>query len=575
MSRWSRKPKKSEIDPPGRATVHRDAHARNERGARRYQEAHEIGDVLGARDAFQRIRAHRLGAMGLDGLPGRRGLLGDEALPARGRRRGGRYGRDENVRGRTEVGETLREVYEPRVGDPARQIAGRGIARGGTDNIDDPSPALGLHDREHGPSHPNVTEDLQAPVAGPLLVGNFQEVAAPYGARVVHEDVEPAEAIPHRRGDAIHFVEPAQVAGDDENLRFRLRLDLLRGLLEPRLVARADRDPGALGAQAERDGPPDPLASARHQRRLAGQFEIHEVSFLTLSAAGSRSGEGRDRSPVEAEKLVQRARHRLPERLQIDPVELPSGESAAPLFEQRSRSGEVSVGQVLVAHRHLDEPLQRLAIAPLRVAPRGLEKLVDLEIEMRVEKGRRGVEDVRARADSRADRSRGERGAGAHRALPQKAPVRELVVLEPGRGRGARRTERRQLATRLGVVQRGEDDLGQTVPDPEGGRRDHATPEAVDSTSVSAGGPGGGSAADAGPQRSPRLPATCPWREQLSPRGPAMTKPSMTGAAEAKYATWRRSAVPNGGGPASSTTTRTPTIIFPIVWPPRAWSTVV
>src|SRR3989442_1478118 len=216
MSRWSRRPKNSEIAPPGRATVHRDAHARNERGARRYQEAHEIGDVLGARDAFQRIRAHRLGAMGLDGLPGRRGLLGDEALPARGRRRGGRYGRDENVRGRTEVGETLREVYEPPVCDPARQVA-----------------------------------------------------------------------------------------GDDENLRFRLRLDLLRGLLEPRLVASADRDPGALGAQAERDGPPDPLASARHQRRLAGQFEIHEVSFLTLSAAGSRSGEGRDRSPAEAEKLVQ------------------------------------------------------------------------------------------------------------------------------------------------------------------------------------------------------------------------------------------------------------------------------
>src|SRR5438445_66467 len=409
MSRWSRKPKKSEIDPAGRATVHRDAHARNERGARRYQEAHEIGDVLGARDAFQRIRAHRLGAMGLDGLPGRRGLLGDEALPARGRRRGGRYGRDENVRGRTEVGETLREVYEPRVGDPARQIAGRGIARGGTDNIDDPSPALGLHDREHGPGHPNVTEDLQAPVAGPLLVGNFQEVAAPYGARVVHEDVEPAE--------------------------------------------------------------------------------------------------------------------------------LPSGESAAPLFEQRSRSGEVSVGQVLVAHRHLDEPLQRLAIAPLRVAPRGLEKLVDLEIEMRVEKGRRGVEDVRARADSRADRSRGERGAGAHRALPQKAPVRELVVLEPGRGRGARRTERRQLATRLGVVQRGEDDLGQTVPDPEGGRRDHATPEAVDSTSVSAGGRAEGSAAVAGNRCSTRVLAIRSWRARLSRRSPAMTKPSMTGAAEAKYAT--------------------------------------
>src|SRR5262249_19150356 len=92
------------------------------------------------------------------------------------------------------------------------------------------------------------------------------------------------EALVDGRSNPVHLVEPAQIAGDDEHLGVRLRLDLLRRLLEPRLVACADRHARALGAEAERDGPPDPQTAASHQRRLAAQFEIHMSSFLGFTS---------------------------------------------------------------------------------------------------------------------------------------------------------------------------------------------------------------------------------------------------------------------------------------------------
>src|SRR4029077_13048741 len=110
-------------------------------------------------------------------------------------------------------------------------------------------------------------------------------------AGVIDENVEAAEALPHRRGDAIELVEPAQIAGRERALGIRPGLDLPCGLLEPRLVARADRDTDTFRAETESDGPPDSLASARHQRRRAGKRNIHEISFSVLdSAAGARLG---------------------------------------------------------------------------------------------------------------------------------------------------------------------------------------------------------------------------------------------------------------------------------------------
>src|SRR5712664_1687381 len=143
-----RKTKESEVDTASRAAVYGDAHAGDERGASRHQKADEIGDVLGSRDALERIVARRFGALSLDRRARRGRLLCDETLPARGGGRGRRHGGDENVRRRAEVGESLREVYEPRICDAARQISRSRIARGGADDVDDASPALRLHDRK-------------------------------------------------------------------------------------------------------------------------------------------------------------------------------------------------------------------------------------------------------------------------------------------------------------------------------------------------------------------------------------------------------------------------------------------
>src|SRR4029453_5218377 len=102
-------------------------------------------------------------------------------------------------------------------------------------------------------------------------------------------------------------------------------------------------------------------------------------------------GRGGPRPPVEVSELVEGSRHRELKRLEIEAVEPPTTKTGAALFEQPTRPGQIAVGQVLVAHGHLDEPLQRLAIVFARVAPGGLEKLVDLEVEMRVEeRGRPG-----------------------------------------------------------------------------------------------------------------------------------------------------------------------------------------
>src|SRR2546427_53128 len=120
------------------------------------------------------------------------------------------------------------------------------------------------------------------------------------------------------------------------------------------------------------------------------------------------------------------------------------------------------------------------------------------------------------------------------RPLAQQGRVRGLVAPQPARRLGAGLAERRQLATRSGVLQRGENDLGQTVPDPQRRRRDHAAP-AVDCSAGTGGGSAGAGGAALG-RRSTRVPAIRAWSARLSWRSPAITKPRGKIPAEAKYA---------------------------------------
>src|SRR2546426_10018593 len=104
MSRWSREAKESEINTTGRTAVDRDAHAGDERGSRRYEKADEIGNVLGRRNALQRVVLDSLCTLIIHALPGRRGLCRDEAFPARGGRRRRRNPGDKDPGRRAEVG---------------------------------------------------------------------------------------------------------------------------------------------------------------------------------------------------------------------------------------------------------------------------------------------------------------------------------------------------------------------------------------------------------------------------------------------------------------------------------------
>src|SRR5947208_3044643 len=78
--------------------------------------------------------------------------------------------------------------------------------------------------------------------------------AAAACCRVVDEDVDPAEALMDLAGDPLHLVEPAEVAGHDEGLGAGLLpRDLPRRRLQGRLIARAQRDAGALGGEPTGD----------------------------------------------------------------------------------------------------------------------------------------------------------------------------------------------------------------------------------------------------------------------------------------------------------------------------------
>ena len=67
-------------------------------------------------------------------------------------------------------------------------------------------------------------------------------------------------------------------------------------------------------------------------------------------------------------------------------------ELGVPFLEESDRAAEVSVGLVVEADGHLDEPLEERLEVALRLSPAVLEQLVDLEEEPRVEQRSTGAE---------------------------------------------------------------------------------------------------------------------------------------------------------------------------------------
>ena len=162
-------------------------------------------------------------------------------------------------------------------------------------------------------------------------------------------------------------------------------------------------------------------------------------------------------------------------------------------MEEGERAADIAIGQMLEADGDLDEPLQGDARASLGPHPVRLEQLVHLEVEMRVEEqgggdergGERrvgGVEGAPAQHPPGALRALGELDLiGLPRAL--EAP-HALTMLEEIRGKGVgdrlgcRHTARLDAhghdhlegLARLRVVQRVQDQVGQTIAQRQGQR---------------------------------------------------------------------------------------------------------
>src|SRR5439155_658475 len=73
---------------------------------------------------------------------------------------------------------------------------------------------------------------------------------------------------------ALHFLEPTEIAGHDEWLGARLPRDLRGRGLQRRLVARAQRDAGALGGEPAGDGAADAPARPGHEGDLLLELEV-------------------------------------------------------------------------------------------------------------------------------------------------------------------------------------------------------------------------------------------------------------------------------------------------------------
>ena len=166
-------------------------------------------------------------------------------------------------------------------------------------------------------------------------------------------------------------------------------------------------------------------------------------------------------------------------------------QAAAALDEQRAGAGPVAVGEVLIADRDLDQPLQRLAGLALGGDPVRLEHLVDLEVQARIEEQSSRLQRLAEIGVRRQRRTIGQRPGRATGALPHRGPPLILVRREPAACRGVVCRQRAQLAPRALVAECRDDRARQTLRTRSGSvgntgatARERAAPAAASSSAA-------------------------------------------------------------------------------------------
>ena len=108
----------------------------------------------------------------------------------------------------------------------------------------------------------------------PLLLGGV-DLEGTAAAGVVDEDVDGAEAIERRLGDAGRCALLHEVLDDQDGLGAACRDDLAGDLLQQIGTPGDDREPHPLLRQRQGDAAADADAGARHQRGLGLEIEFH------------------------------------------------------------------------------------------------------------------------------------------------------------------------------------------------------------------------------------------------------------------------------------------------------------
>ena len=134
---------------------------------------------------------------------------------------------------------------------------------------------MSFHVGDDGAQAAHIAEELELKRRFPVVVRERLEHAAGSGARVVDQDIDPAQC---RRGafdERLCVRGPGQIGGDGHDFAPGLAGDFTRRFLQRFLVARADRNIDALARQAAGDHPADPGAAAGHRGGLSFELQIH------------------------------------------------------------------------------------------------------------------------------------------------------------------------------------------------------------------------------------------------------------------------------------------------------------
>ena len=176
-------------------------------------------------------------------------------------------------------------------------------------------PPARLEQRPRRAAEPHLGEEFQVEARIPIGVGEREEIAAPVGAGVVDQDVEPAEALFREARKPRRLALAAQIGGVDFGpaaQRANARPQASERALFPRRSAGRPAGRGKL----QRDALADAAARAGHQRDLALQFGVHRSIDCGTTAISQPASERRERTrrrPPPARK-----RHGLP--LMLRPI---------------------------------------------------------------------------------------------------------------------------------------------------------------------------------------------------------------------------------------------------------------